>query len=196
MSGETDLDDAAALLVLAMRNADDLDWSTLRAIQMELGRHARAASAAHDDVDDLVDAVLVRFVQAVRRQRILPETAGAYLARSVRNAAADAHRSSVRKPGSFDEELLMMPIDDDGLARLLARGVAAVDVLRGLSQAASDKRFTVVRVVAEWLQQAELTGEAPSSRQVALALRVSHSAVTASLREFSSAYLPNPPGPS
>lgn len=194
-SEDTELDAAAALLVVAMNNAGNVDWRTLQTIQMELARRARGRLllASYDDVEELVDAVLVRFLQAVRRKRIVPGGAGAYLAKSVQNAAVDAYRTSARRPIAFDEELLMMPIDDDGLARLLAGHAARTDVLRGLSQAASDERFTVVRVVTEWLQQAELTGEPPSSRQVGYALHLSHSTVNAALNEFRSAYLPNPP---
>ena len=192
MFDDTDLDDAAALLVRAMHGQGNLDWATLQTIQIELARRVRSSSASDSDVEELVDAVVVRFVQAVRRRAIRPEAAGGYLARSVQNAAVDAHRSAVRRPIEFDEELLRMPIDDEGLARLLAKHAARADVLAGLTKAASDRRFTTVRVVAEWLQQAELTGEAPSSRQVAMALDLSHTTVNTALNEFRSAYLPTP----
>lgn len=192
MALDTDLDVAAAALVLVMRGEGDFDQTMLRTIHVELARRVGALSGGSAHVDELVDAVLVRFVQAARRRRVEPATAGAYLARSVQNAVVDEHRASARRPIPYDEELMFIAPSDDDIARLLAGHAAHASVVRGLSQVVSERRFTVVRVVTEWLQQAELTGSAPSSRAVGVALDLSHTTVNAALSEFRDGYLPKP----
>jgi hypothetical protein len=47
--------------------------------------------------------------------------------------------------------------EDEALARLLDKDAARGDVVRALQRAAKARRFTVVRVVTEWLAIAERT---------------------------------------
>jgi DNA-directed RNA polymerase specialized sigma24 family protein len=194
----TDLDVAAFALVLALDGEQTLDATTLGIIQAELTRRARSSLVPVEDLEDLVDAVLLRFIAATRGGGIRPELAGGYLARSVRNASIDLRRSrgggNERQPVPFDEERLMaLPIDDDALSRMLAAHAARTDVLAGLARAVADERFTVVQVVTQWLELAELTGEEPSSRRVGFALDLSHTTVNNALQEFRERYLPQAP---
>ena len=62
--------------------------------------------------------------------------------------------------------------------------------MAGLAAAAGAGRYTVVRVVTQWLHLAETTGDAPSSRAVAFELDISHTTVNDALREFRRRYLP------
>ncbi len=80
--------------------------------------------------------------------------------------------------------------EDEALARLLDAEAARSDVLEAQARAVKDKKFTLVRVVSEWLVIAERTGIEPSSREVAEVLGLSHTTVNEALREFREGYLP------
>ncbi|MEA2361284.1 MAG: hypothetical protein QOD71_429 [Thermoleophilaceae bacterium] len=192
-SAPTTLDEAAAELVHALQDGQQFALASLAVLQRELTRRLAGQDLGADTVEELVDQVVVRFVQAVRRGRpIRPDGSGAYIARSLRNAAVDYHRAP-NQVLPFEEEIYgAMPLDDDQLARLLAKHAARADVLDGLEAAVADQRYTVVKVVLQWLRLAERFGEEPSSRQVGLDLDLSHTAVNDALSEFRERYLPNP----
>lgn len=80
--------------------------------------------------------------------------------------------------------------EDEALARLLDAEAARSDVLEAQARAAKDKKFTLVRIVSEWLVIAERSGVEPSSREVAETLGLSHTTVNEALREFREDYLP------
>lgn len=190
----TPLDIAAAEVVDAIAAAAEPRATTIRILQVELMRRARRSDV---DAEEAVDAAIAAFVQAALDGRVRTETAGAYVARALRNQLIDAHRRETTSTGarreisSLDWGNVLGYADDQTLARLLDAQAAKSDVERGLSSAADEGQFTIVRVVTQWLVMAERSGvEEPSSRAVAEALGISHSTVNEAIRTFRASYLP------
>lgn len=190
------LDEAATELATAIARNDEPRASAVLLVRSELRRRARRAGGADAELDEIVDAALEAFIRAVLDGRVHVDTAGAYLARTLKHRLIDTHRRSFSGSG----ERRTVPLEtadsstigaeDERLARLLDADAARDDVLSALRHAADAGRSTVVRVVAEWLDIAARTGAEPSSRAVGDALGLSHTAVMDALREFRGEHLP------
>jgi DNA-directed RNA polymerase specialized sigma24 family protein len=163
---------------------------------VELQSRARLGDRSTSEEEEAVDAVVVSFLEAASQDRVDAAGAGGYVARSLRNRMIDLHRRATTASGERREVPVGEPADvaryddDEALARLLDADAARKDVLDAQARAASEGKFTLVRVVSEWLVLAERAGAEPSSREVAAALEISHTTVVESLREFRENYLP------
>lgn len=75
---------------------------------------------------------------------------------------------------------------DDAIASWLDQDASRATIQGALRRAVARKRFTVVRVVASWLDLAEGSGEAPTLREVGADVGLSHTSVRNGLEEFRS----------
>jgi DNA-directed RNA polymerase specialized sigma24 family protein len=190
------LERAAAEVASAVTASKEPKPDSVRDLRRGLLRRARGYTRSLTEAEEAVDAVLESFIRAAVDHRVDVETAGAYVARSLQHQLTDAFRRTRTASGESrtvpldTDAMLARHAEDEALARLFEAAAARSDVLRALQAAADKERFTVVRVVAQWLVLAERTQEEPSSREVADALGLSHTAVNDALREFRDQHLP------
>lgn len=139
-----------------------------------------------EDREEVCSDALLRLVDVVRLDRLDPNRpAGAWLRVVADHLAIDALRRRRRAAAvSFDERMHDGGREDDRLAALLDSSAAATDVRRGMREAADAKQHELVRIVAAWLGLAAANGEAPSTREVAERLGISHMTVQRALRSF------------
>lgn len=149
-----------------------------------------AASLDPAELDDVVDEALARSVQAVA-EGVLDLTradAPGYVVVTARHVAVDRmrrRRDVVVDPGDLavrsveaaegPEAILIAMITAEDSVDRVARAIRALDG-RGRSQ--------TIKVVATWLDQAQILGKAPSSRVVGARCGVSHTAVRQHLERF------------
>lgn len=167
-----------------------------RRVLAALVRFVTAFGFNPDDAEEVAQEAIV---QAYRRDLGEIENLGAFLFWTARNRAIDRSRRARRRAGT---ETLTASVEDvaavshysaedDGIAALIERDASGALVEHGLRAAnAADDRL-VVRVVAAWLELANETGEAPSSRDVAPRAGLSHTSVNQALSRFRD-YFPGP----
>jgi DNA-directed RNA polymerase specialized sigma24 family protein len=186
----TALDITARELTIALRARSEPSATTFHTVWRELLARVPRQPATSEP-DTVVSAVLERFVAAVRSGKVEPATAGAYLATALRNAAIDEQRRSrVRREHPERLAAVRSAEADDAVTRLLDANAARDAVHQALKLAADDERYSLVRVITQWLDLAERDGEPPSSRDVAIVLGISHTAVNQALSTFRRSYLP------
>jgi DNA-directed RNA polymerase specialized sigma24 family protein len=154
--------------------------SLLRLVQIWLGRRPLDP---RDREEIAADAVL-RLTTTARSGRLDPtRPAGAWLRVVADHLALDLLRR--RKPPTLEfDERYGGGQDDDRVAAMLDQTVAADDVSRAMRGAVDDGQYELVRVIATWLDLAHADGKAPSTRQVAERLGVSHTTVRRALDTF------------
>jgi len=122
---------------------------------------------------------------------------GAYLFWTTRNRVLDRRRRADTREAT---EMLVDDLEqsvgaryysrqDDELAQLLDQDATAELLEDALRAAVAAQDHLVVRVVTVWLELAEETGEAPTSRKVAREVGASHTSINQALRRMR-AYFP------
>jgi hypothetical protein len=179
---------AAATLTAAVADGLDPPADEYLAIRLTLLRML-GAERDRSDADELVDAVLDRFMHRARTGAIEPARAGAYLAQSFKNARIDRQRAQARHPRVEVQESDSAS-EDDAIFQLLERDAARQDIYAALKDAFSKDDTTVTKVVLEWIRAAEPGGKEPTLAEVGQAVGVSPQAVADALRRFRERYLP------
>jgi RNA polymerase sigma factor (sigma-70 family) len=145
---------------------------------------SRRGLEARDREEVCLDAV-ARLIRVARERGLDPARhPGAWLRVVADHLAIDALRRQRAASIEFDERRHAGVADDDHLAQMLERSVAATDVRRAMREAAEADEHEVVRIVATWLGLAEANGDAPSSREVGARLGISHMTVQRGLQTF------------
>ena len=172
-------------LVARWRKGQEPTPESLRAVSQVLMAWLAKRRLDPRDCEEVVADATNRLLIAVRAGRLDPSRPpGAWLRVVADNLALDMlrrHRPSATLP---EEGAMADTREDDRIAALLDASAAAEDVSRAIREAAANGKFDLVRIVATWLDLAEATGEAPSNREVAARLGVSHMTVQRGLRAF------------
>jgi len=178
---------AAAALTAAL--ADGLDppgeeYLTVREALLRLLRAERNRS----DADELVDAVLDRFMRRARTGAIKPALSGDYLTQSIVNARIDRQRAHARHV-SVELQEADSASEDDAIFRLIESEAARQEIYAALQEAFRQRDATVVKVVLEWIRVAEQGRREPTLAEVGAAVGVSPQAVADALGRFRERYV-------
>jgi DNA-directed RNA polymerase specialized sigma24 family protein len=171
--------------IAGMTAASGTDLRAVAARLEGMLRH-QFGGTAFLQADDAAQSAIVRFTAAVQRGGVRRETAPQFLVEITRNLAKDLARKDFRgrELPTDSADLAPPAVGDDELARLLDRSADAQRVRAALRQAVLDGRHDLVRVVRGWLNLAWKLGRAPSSREVGVEVRLSHTSVQVALAAF------------
>jgi DNA-directed RNA polymerase specialized sigma24 family protein len=135
------------------------------------------------DPDDVVQGTLTRLLE--RSGRIEPvENAWAYLAGATRNAAIDALRARTRRRQIPLDEAPEPLSTDESLAQLIERDATHASIVESLRAGVVAGDELLVRVVTAWLDFADEFERAPTTREIAPRVGVSHTSVAQALGRF------------
>lgn len=181
---QSELDQKVAQLASAL-HADAPASTELRAVEVEVQRWLRPYEPRVDTEAIAQEAVMRVF----DRMRAHAEADVQYPARLLRviahRLAVDQIRSGwVRQTELVPTDVLDQSSDDDAVAALLSREATAQLVDCAMRRAAQQDDHMVVRSVAVWLDLAERSGAAPTTRQVAARAGISHTSVGRALARF------------
>lgn len=140
-----------------------------------------------DELEQVSSEAVRRLIQAAEDRRLDPSRApGAWLRTVAEHLATDLVRKRRPTPLMLDEtSYVQQSVEDERLARMLDADAASADVLKALRRAGDEGDHQSVRVVTSWLRLAELTGEAPSTRDVKAETGLSHMTVHRAMARFS-----------
>jgi precorrin-6B methylase 2 len=110
-----------------------------------------------------------------------------YLVGATRYAALDAIRAQKRRREVGIDAAPEQSAPEDPVAALIDRSATREAVVEALRRHIDAGDAIVVTVVTVWLDMADATGRAPSTREVATRAGVSHTRVALALREFRAA---------
>jgi hypothetical protein len=178
---------AAAALTAALADGLDPPGEEYLIVREVLSR-LLGAERDRSDADELVDAVLDRFMRHARAGVIKPALAGAYLTRSIVNARIDRQRAHARHP-SVELQEADSASEDDAIFRLIESEAARQEIYAALQEAFRQRDATVVKVVLEWVRVAEHGRREPTLTEVAGAVGVSPQAVADALERFRERYV-------
>lgn len=147
------------------------------------------------DAADTIDAAIERFIRSRSRQeppQLNPEEALGYLMRSIKNAQIDKFRGSREAPSSLDlsaaddrsNESGVEMTTDGGIMSLLDRAATLQELRTVLANLIDRGDVAAARTIFVWLDVAADTGRAPSARQVAAVMGVTHPTVMRALARF------------
>jgi hypothetical protein len=177
---------AAAALSAALADGLDPPGEEYLAVREALLR-LLGGERDRSDADELVDAVLDRFMRRARAGAIKPSLAGAYLTRSIVNARIDRQRAHTRHP-SVELQEADSASGDDAIFRLIESEAARQEIYAALQEAFRRRDATVVKVVLEWIHVAEGHRE-PTLAEVGAVAGVSPQAVADALERFRERYV-------
>lgn len=170
----------AAGLLAAGEQLTNRQFSDLRADLHRVVRRT-TSSLSSEDVSDVADEAIAKFLSAQQQGRVHRRTALAYIRKIAKNETISrARRIRATSPLEDDQE----DVTDNAIALIITRGSDAQTVERILAEAAASGNRTRTRVLNTYLDIAQSLGRSPSSRQVALLAEVSHSTVQAVLRQL------------
>jgi RNA polymerase sigma factor (sigma-70 family) len=193
-----DVFDAAATRFLdAVRGVGRIEPEDVKVISTRLARQLQGVRGLTElEAEEAAQDVVLRIIELAEDDgEALAgiRNAGAYLTRLARNRAIDHLRRSARKDISLSDELsATLPSHDDAVAALLDSSASAATVRAAMRRAVEHDEQLTLRVVTTWLDLADELDEAPTSRQVADRVGVSHTSVNQALKRFRS-YFPNDP---
>jgi DNA-directed RNA polymerase specialized sigma24 family protein len=170
-----------ALVAGTEPESDDMKVILLH-LEDELTRRFESLSVA--DRNDVIGDTFTAFVGAVQEGKVsLGAEPGGYLWRTAERRALDRLRRPAELPLDEGSPPIHEAEDDTIAARLDERACASdVDLAMGLGRA--DNNHRVNRTVSEWLVLAQRNGKAPSTREVAEVMGVSHDTVARHLKIF------------
>lgn len=183
-------DDAAGRLLEAVASGDSsrIAPDDLKAVVDALLRvlrrfypigEAEAEDAAHEAVLRLLE-----LASAPTQASPAIRNPGAYLMWLARNRAIDRLRRRDREEAESAERAPNRLTNDDEIAALLDADATARMTDAAMRGAVEAGDHLVVRVVSSWLDIAEESGHAPSSREVAARAGLSHTSVNQALKRF------------
>jgi DNA-directed RNA polymerase specialized sigma24 family protein len=135
------------------------------------------------DADDVVQATITGLLERGHRIDDV-ESARAYLLGATRYRAIDTLRARNRRPQVPLEAIGEQPTGDDDVARLIDLSATRASVYESLQASVIAGDELLVRVVTVWLDVAEEQGHAPSTREIAPLVGVSHTSVAKALERF------------
>ncbi len=136
------------------------------------------------DRNEIIGDSLTAFLGAVQEGKVrLEGEPGGYLWRTSQRRAIDKLRRPVELPLDGTPPDVYGP-DDDVIAARLDERAQAGDIHLAVGLARAEGNHRVNRTVSEWLVLAQRNGKAPSTREVAEAMGVSHDTVARHLKIF------------
>jgi DNA-directed RNA polymerase specialized sigma24 family protein len=178
--------DAVDALVAAVTRRRGGIVAETRAVEEVLTLWLRRRGLTDQEREEVVNDAVMRLIDMAGRGRLDPgRPAGALLRVIADHLAIDALRRRARTSGTpFDEAVHGGAVDDESLSALLDRSAASADVRRALRACADEGRHELVRVITNWIALAAATGDAPTTREVAERVGVSHMTVQRALTAF------------
>jgi DNA-directed RNA polymerase specialized sigma24 family protein len=136
--------------------------------------------------EEVIQDAIHRLLAYARKGTLDPaRPPGAWLRVVADHLAIDKLRKRPNEPAiEFDEHRHGASSEDDGISAMLDRAAAEAEVLAATRKAAQAGRYDIVRVVATWRGLAQANGQAPSTREVADRLGISHMTVQRALNAF------------
>jgi RNA polymerase sigma factor (sigma-70 family) len=177
--------DPVLLLVSAVSEGREPSASEAEDVLDLLHRWLARRGLEMRDRDEVCLDAVARLIRVTHEGGLDPARhPGAWLRVVADHLAVDALRRQRAKSVEFDERRHAGAADDEHLAQMFERSVAAADVRRAMREAAEAEEHEIVRIVATWLGLAEANGDAPSSREVGARLGISHMTVQRGLQAF------------
>lgn len=160
-----------------------------RSVTAVLARFVSAFGVSAEDADEVAQEAVI---DAHRRGLGAIANPGAFLFWTARNRAIDWGRRSQRTSrvetltGDVEDPLLgaRYSAEDDAIAAIFEDDATAEMLELALTAANAAGDSLVSRVVGAWLEVANQTGKAPTSREVAEKAALSHTSVNQALRRF------------
>lgn len=151
---------------------------------------------AASDSSEAASEAMTRFFERCVRGDVDPERAAGLLTVMARNIAVDFLRLSRRETPTGDVELELEHRGgkDDEIAAMLDRRADRAAIVQAMETALRCNDLMTLRISRAWLDMADEYGRAPTAREVAALVGVSHSTVLRALRTFR-AYVPSGPAP-
>ena len=136
--------------------------------------------------EDVIAETMLLLISGIRRGVLDEENnVSAYIRTIAVNCMRDASRYRARRPTTtIPVGELPEPPTDDSLAALLDAVDSAEEVHAALGLAGDDGEVELVVIISRWLQLAERLGDAPSLREAADELEVSHMRISRALSRF------------
>jgi RNA polymerase sigma factor (sigma-70 family) len=168
-----------------LRKGADPDARALTIVLLQL-RHHIARLFPDLDADDVVQATMIRLLGRSGHLEAEIENAWAYLFGAARYSAIDAirlrnRRREVRLDVSAAENAAS---SDDYVAALIDRDATHSMVLAALRAGIDAGDDITVPIITKWLDIADELGRAPSTREAAARVGVSHTTVAQALKRF------------
>jgi DNA-directed RNA polymerase specialized sigma24 family protein len=173
----------AVLRGLDSGNPQHVTDADLQRLMQELTRSVRRYAGALPpvQVEDVVQEALLTFLERVMDGRIDTDDSPAGFLFVVARNRLLSRVSRQKAWGELPEDL---PGSDEEIDRMIDASAGRHTVSEALAVAAARKDFTTVRVVGAWLDLAEATGSAPSWRDVAELVDLTHTGVGKALGRF------------
>lgn len=178
-------DDAASRLCRAFKVGEEPGKETVNTVVAELERFVRNRyrSLREEDAHDVVYGALLSFFKAAKAGKVDCDRAAPYLMQITINEAIDYVTSNAR----YESDVPIDQVDAVALLSdqmLLEKISDEQDVWETLAEMQGDSHHTCVKVLGHWLDLCNLKGHAPSSREVAEIVGVSHTTVINCLNEM------------
>lgn len=184
-------------LALSLQNKEEVSSTAIEIVvsYVEAYLVSRFGLAASDS-SEVASEAMTRFFERCARGEVDPERAAGLLTVIARNVAVDFLRLSRRETptGDVELELEYRGDKDDEIAAMLDRRADRTAIVQAMETALAHNDLMTLRVGRAWLDLADEHGRAPTAREVAAFLGVSHSTVLRALRTFR-AYVPDGPPP-
>ncbi|HET6571311.1 MAG TPA: sigma-70 family RNA polymerase sigma factor [Solirubrobacterales bacterium] len=182
----TDYPTAARQLVAALAQRSSPDGGDLGIVlghlEEELSGRFRTLSLA--DRNDVVGDTLMSVVGAAQNGKIDPESKpGGYIWRIAERRALDRLRGPTEVPLEA-ADAPSFPAEDDAIAARLDERARGKDVYLAMRLARADGNHRINRLVSEWLVFAQERQRAPSVRDLAERMGISHDTVARHLKIF------------
>ena len=196
MSERTEVDDAVVRLLDATQSGQPADDADLQITRRALRHFLVARYPKLEDPDDVVDEAVLRFAEAGMAGSVSAERSpAAYAFTTAANLAVDRLRRNARLGQRLPRLVERPEVDDDRILGMLAAGADRFRVVAALREAHARGDHVAFRVATVWLDLAAASGAAPSAREVARRLSISHWSVNAAIQRLRE-YLPPEPASS
>jgi RNA polymerase sigma factor (sigma-70 family) len=175
---------SARLVVADLTTGRRPDQGALATVALHLRRYVQNVFRELDP-DDIVQTTLIRLLarpDGLARTEI--DNEWAYLVGATRNTALDALRARQRRQEVALDAAPERPEPDDPIAAMLDRDASRTTVVDAMRQLLAEGDDQTVRIITTWLDMADELGVAPSTRDAAKRIGVSHTSVATALKRF------------
>jgi DNA-directed RNA polymerase specialized sigma24 family protein len=175
---------ASRRLVESLFRSEAPDPADVDVVRRTLASYLASLNVEVGIREDLIQETLLLLVSGVNRGIVDPSSNLAAFIRTITlNCVRDAARYRGRRP-LVDSGQVPEPRSDDDLAGLIDAVSSATQVRAGLAAAIEAGDAELAGFIGEWLTLAERLEEAPSLREAAVALGMSHMKVSRQLARF------------